>query len=152
MTIAGRASTTTILYVEDDAVNQELMRSVIRKRPGVRLVIAGLGADAIEAAVAERPSLILLDRHLPDMTGEEVLRLLRAREETQAVPVVVVSGDTATTRPGEAALDVIGYLTKPIDIPELLSYIDRVLGPHGPDCSGRIDPPADTDGSGVIGG
>jgi CheY-like chemotaxis protein len=127
---AGQASMATILYVEDSPINQELMRRVIRTRPGVRLVIAGLGADALEAAVAERPCLILLDRNLPDMTGDEVLRLLRAREETQAVPVVVVSGDTATLRPSEAALDVIGYLTKPFDIRELLSYIDRVLDPN----------------------
>jgi two-component system, response regulator len=130
MTHADPASTTTILYVEDDPINQELMRSVIRKRPGVRLVTAGLGADALEAAAAERPALILLDRHLPDMTGDEILQLLRARRETEAIPVVIVSGDTAAPRTGEAALGVTGYLTKPYDIRELLSYIDRALDPR----------------------
>lgn len=125
---AGQPTTPAILYVEDSLINQELMRSIIRKRPGVRLFLAGLGADALETALAERPSLILLDRHLPDMTGDEVIQLLRAREETEAIPVVVVSGDSATPRTGEAALGVLGYLTKPFDVHELLSHIDRVLG------------------------
>ena len=116
-----------ILYVEDSPINQELMRSLLRKRPGVRLVIVGTGADAVEAAVAEQPVLILLDRHLPDMTGDHILRLLRAREETETVPVIIVSGDTATPHTGESRLGVIAYLTKPFDIHELLSHIDRAL-------------------------
>lgn len=130
MTRSSEDPTTTILYVEDDLINQELMRRLIRKRPGLRLVIAGRGADALEAAAAERPALILLDRHLPDMTGDKLLQLLRARPEAEAVPVIVLSGDTATPRSCEAALGVIGYLTKPYDIGELLSCIDRALDPR----------------------
>lgn len=118
----------TILYVEDSPTNQELMRDVVRKRPGVRLLIAGTGTDAVEVAVAEEPNLILLDRRLPDMTGDEILHVLRSRPETEHIPVVVVSGDTARPHASEADLGVIGYLTKPFDIHELLAHIDQALG------------------------
>lgn len=121
----GKTPSPTVLYVEDSPTNQELMRHAIQKRPGVKLVIAGRGAEAVELALAERPVLVLLDRHLPDMTGEEVLRLLRSRNETADIPVVVVSADTSVSRPGEDALGVIGYLPKPIDILALLSYVDK---------------------------
>ncbi|MGQ0520552.1 MAG: response regulator [Actinomycetota bacterium] len=121
----------TVLYVEDNATNQELMRSVVRKRPGVRLVVAGTGSQAIEAALLERPALILLDRGLPDMTGGEVLRHLRTRAETEGIPVVVISGDTADPGADEAALGVIAHLTKPYDVRELLSCLDRVLEAGG---------------------
>ncbi len=88
----------TILYVEDSPFNQLLMRDVMRKRPGVHLVVTGTGAGALEAAMAEPPALILLDRNLPDMTGDEILRALRSRPETQTTPVIIVSGDTARPR------------------------------------------------------
>ena len=101
------------------------MRRLFRERPGVTLRIAGRGAEALEIALAERPVLILLDRHLPDLSGDEILELLRAREETAAIPVVFVSGDIATPAPGTGPLGVIGYLTKPFNVHELLSYIDQ---------------------------
>jgi len=104
------------------------MRNVIRKRPGVRLLVSGIGADAVETATSERPDLILLDRHLPDMTGDEILQILRARPETEHIPVVIVSGDTARPRTGGTGFGVVAYLTKPFDIRELLSHIDDALG------------------------
>lgn len=124
---AGIPSRNTILYVEDDRSNQELMQAVIRKRPGIRLMVAALGAEGLEVAVAERPTLILLDRHLPDMPNGELLQRLRARRETESIPLIIVSGDTATPREHEANLGVIGYLTKPINIHELLAQIDQAL-------------------------
>lgn len=122
---------TTVLYVEDDAANRDLMRAVLGKRPGLRLVTARLGSEALDAAVAERPALILLDRNLPDMTGAEILHLLAVRDETATVPVVVVSGDTALPRAGESERGVIAYLTKPIDVRQLLEIIDGVMHPGG---------------------
>lgn len=124
-----QAAGPTILYVEDDASNQRLMASVMGKLPGVRLVVRGLGADAVEAAVTERPALILLDRRLPDMSGEEVLERLRARPETEHTPVIIVSGDTARPDAREASFGVMAYITKPYEVRELLAHIDRVLFP-----------------------
>lgn len=128
MTSSTEHPTFTILYVEDSPTNQELMRSIIAKRPSVRLVIAATGRDAIEAAAEEQPALIMLDGYLPDMTGDEILQILRARTETAAVPVLFVSGDTATPRANENELGVIGHLIKPIDVRVLLSYVDELLG------------------------
>lgn len=125
----GRAGP-TILYVEDAPSNQELMRNVVGLRPGVRLLIAATGHDAIEMTATECPTLIVLDRHLPDMSGDEVLRLLRAEPGTATVPVLVVSGDTAAPRAAEDELGVLGYLTKPFDIRALLRYIDEALRPR----------------------
>lgn len=120
----------TILYVEDNASNQRLMASVMGTRPGVRLIVRGLGFDAVEAAVTERPALILLDRRLPDMSGAEVLERLRARPETKHTPVIIVSGDTARPDAHEASFGVTAYITKPYEVPDLLAHIDRVLDPH----------------------
>lgn len=131
MADARHAAGATVLCVEDSRTNQDLMRSIFKTRPGVRLLIAGLGAEALELAVAERPALILLDLHLPDMTGEEILGLLRAREETESIPVVVVSGDAAESEPGGSTPDVLGYLMKPIDIQELLAYVDQAVASPG---------------------
>lgn len=121
----------TVLYVEDSLSNQALMRSVLRGRTDVRLIIAGCGAEALELAVAEQPARVLPDRHLPDMTGDEVLERLRGRVETRAVPVIIMSGDTATPRPADAKHGVVAYLTKPYDIRTLLAHIDGVLAPPG---------------------
>lgn len=123
-----QSSVSTVLYVEDEALNRELMRSIFKLRPELRLMEARLGADAIEIAEQERPDLILLDRNLPDMSGEEVLRALRSREETLHTPVIIISGDTARPQSNEQGLGVLGYVTKPYNIIALLSQIDGVLG------------------------
>jgi len=116
------------LYVEDETLNRELMRSVFRLRPALRLVEARLGADAIEMAEQESPDLILLDRNLPDMNGEEVLQRLRSCAKTLHTPVVIISGDTARPQSNEQELGVLGYVTKPYNIVALLAQIDAVLG------------------------
>jgi two-component system alkaline phosphatase synthesis response regulator PhoP len=91
------------------------------------LLEAGSGGAAIIIAESERPDLILLDRNLPDMSGEEVLRTLRDSESTKNTPILIVSGDTARPNSNEAALNVAGYLVKPYDINDLLSRIDAIM-------------------------
>jgi CheY-like chemotaxis protein len=122
------AQTSTVLYVEDETLNRELMRSIFRLRPALRLVEARLGADAIEMVEKEIPDLILLDRKLPDMNGEEVLRRLRSRAETLDTPVIIISGDTARPQSSEKELGVLGYVTKPYNIVALLAQIDAAIG------------------------
>lgn len=131
MTATPVASAQTVLYVEDDPLNQDLVRAVVRKRPDVRLVVAGLGTEALAFVATEQPALILLDLHLPDMTGDELMHALRGQPATAAIPVVLVSGETAERPPDCPAAGVIGHLTKPYDIRELLSLIDGVFEPQG---------------------
>ncbi len=115
-------------YVEDNETNVEVMRGILSQRPQVLMEVSGSGADALRAIRARQPDLILLDMHLPDMNGIELLEQLKAEEATADVPVVVVSAD-ATARQIEAAM-LAGarlYLTKPVSVAELLAAVDEVL-------------------------
>lgn len=119
----------TVLYVEDLAANVRLVESILERRPGTRLVPVGCGELAVDLAREHRPDLVLLDLHLPDLDGEEVLRRLRADPVTAHVPVVVFSAD-ATHRQREGVLDAgaTAYLTKPVSVRELLGALDSALG------------------------
>jgi CheY-like chemotaxis protein len=116
-----------VLCVEDEVMNMSLMREVLKLRPMVRLFEATSGEAALIIAEAERPDLILLDRRLPDMSGEAVLRKLRERPGTKTTPVLIVSADTARPNSEEAQLGVSGYVTKPYGIMKLLEQIDALL-------------------------
>ncbi len=117
-----------ILYVEDALSNVSLVEGVIARRPELSLVSARDGQRALEMAHDHRPDLILLDAHLPDMDGIEVLDRLRADPITAHVPVLVLSADDTSpqvTRFLEAGAQE--YLTKPIRVSELLGALERHL-------------------------
>jgi len=118
----------TILYVEDNLSNSTLMERILASRPGVKLVSAMQGRMGLDLAREHAPDLILLDVHLPDIQGDVVLRHLRADERTKDIPVAMVSADAT---PGQIErLRLAGaqaYLTKPIDVKELLSFVDNTL-------------------------
>jgi signal transduction histidine kinase/CheY-like chemotaxis protein len=117
-----------VLYVEDDLSNLALVRHVLARRPGFELLHTTLGAQGVELAFSRRPNLILLDLHLPDMTGIEVLHTLRQSEATRGIPVVVVS---ASAMPSDVeqvqTMGIARYLTKPLDIRVFLETIDALL-------------------------
>jgi signal transduction histidine kinase/CheY-like chemotaxis protein len=118
----------SVLYIEDDTANLALVRQILMRRPGVRLLHAALGETGIEMARLQSPDLILLDIRLPDMSGVDVLARLRSHPATRQVPIVVV---TASAMPHEKAqiqeAGVAGYLTKPIDVPLFLETVDAIL-------------------------
>jgi len=118
----------TVLYVEDNETNVEVMRGVLRQRPQVHLEVATLGLDGLAAARRLHPDLILLDMHLPDITGPELLRHLMADDETAAIPVVVVSADATPARIEQAlTLGASHYVTKPLALAPFLQILDEVL-------------------------
>jgi CheY-like chemotaxis protein len=81
----------------------------------------------LELAAEHDPDLILLDLHLPDMPGQEVLRRLRAEPRTAQVPVVVLSADARPTLIKELlAQGVRAFITKPLDVKELLELLDTI--------------------------
>ena len=117
-----------ILYVEDNLANLNLVESIFEQRPEIQLIPALQGRLGLELAREHHPDLILLDLHLPDMKGEEVLRELLADPRTSDIPVLVISADATprqVTRVRQAGAR--GYLTKPIDLDEFLSQVDAAL-------------------------
>ncbi|HUK71331.1 MAG TPA: ATP-binding protein [Streptosporangiaceae bacterium] len=123
----------TMLYVEDVIENVRLVEEILKKRPSVTLIPAPLAATALDLAGQHHPDLILLDVHLPDMTGDEVIRRLRANPVTSAIPVVILSAD-ATRRQIDhlLAAGATAYLTKPIGMRDLLQTIDNAFGEAQP--------------------
>ena len=116
----------TVVYIEDNFANLRLVQQVAARRPGVRLVHAMHGQVGLELVSSTRPDLILLDLHLPDMSGEEVLRRLRAESATENTPIVVISADATPGRVQRLRdIGVSGYLTKPVDVKELLAWFDE---------------------------
>ena len=115
-------------YIEDNETNAVVMEGVLAQRPQVKLRVSANGLDALEAIRAAPPSLILLDMHLPDIDGLQLLRMLKDDPATGAIPVIVVSADAVSSRI-KAALDAGAehYLTKPLDVAELLRLLDELL-------------------------
>jgi CheY-like chemotaxis protein len=115
-------------YVEDNATNVEVMRGILGERKQIQLDVSLTGLDALAAIRQRRPDLILLDMHLPDIDGMELLRHLKSGAETAGIPVVVVSADAMPSKI-EAALQAgaLHYLTKPVSVGELLAALDGAL-------------------------
>jgi signal transduction histidine kinase/ActR/RegA family two-component response regulator len=124
--MAGAAGL-TVLYVEDNLPNLHLVEKLMARRPGTRLISAIQGRVGLDLARQHRPDVVLLDRHLPDLPGDEVLRLLRADARTARVPVVILSADAT---PGEVqrlrAAGAHAYLTKPLDVAALFGLLDQI--------------------------
>ncbi|MEY4562573.1 MAG: hypothetical protein RLZZ618_1850 [Pseudomonadota bacterium] len=115
-------------YVEDNEMNVEVMRGVLLRRPQVRLDVSMTGLDGLATIRATIPDLILLDMHLPDISGLELLHALKNDPDTAGIPVVAVSADALASQI-EAAMKggALQYLTKPISVTQMLSAIDAVL-------------------------
>jgi PAS domain S-box-containing protein len=125
----AKASSGMLLYIEDTIANAQLVERVIEQRPGVRLLHALDGRTGLEVIEQQRPPLVLLDLHLPDMSGEEVLDRIRRQPTGQAIHVAILTAD-ATTAQQERLLarGANAYLTKPLNIREVLRLVDQVLG------------------------
>ncbi len=121
----------TILYVEDNLSNLTLIEQMLAERLEIKLITAMQGQLGIELARQHSPDLILLDLHLPDLTGLEVLSRLQRDEATREIPVVVISAD-ATSRQIKRlmAAGARAYLTKPLDMQEFFRVIEQISAPR----------------------
>jgi len=118
----------TVLYIEDNPVNQVLMEGMLAHRPDVRLLVAGLPAQGLTMAEQARPDLVLLDIQLPGMDGFEVLRRLRQQPATERTPVIAVSANAMQSDIDDARrAGFDDYVTKPLDMHRLLAVVDTVL-------------------------
>ncbi len=116
----------TILYIEDNVSNIELVEQILTtQRPGNRLIANMSGNMAVSLAIEYMPDLILLDLDLPDIHGSEVLKNLQAEAKTKYIPVIIISADAMPDRIEKLTLaGVKDYLTKPLDIITFLKAID----------------------------
>jgi nitrogen-specific signal transduction histidine kinase/ActR/RegA family two-component response regulator len=122
----------TVLYIEDNVGNVRLMERLLAHRPNVRLITTLEGSLGVALALEHGPDLILLDVHMPDLSGYEVLELLRDDARTASIPVVMLSADASheqIQRFRDAG--VRDYLTKPLDLQHFLGQLDDYLQDHG---------------------
>ena len=117
-----------VLYIEDNLSNLRLVERILGDHTDVELLTAVRGELGLELASSRRPDLILLDLHLPDMPGRDVLRRLRGRPATRAIPVIVISADATKGQIARLMRDgVAGYLTKPLDVEAFGALVGRTL-------------------------
>lgn len=117
-----------LLYVEDNDVNVTLVRQILALRPEWRLTVANSGAQALQAVLTERPDLLLLDMHLGDMTGFDLVDLLDADSATRGIPKVALSADAMPDRIHAAKeRGFLAYITKPLNVAQLLQCLEEEL-------------------------
>ena len=118
---------TKILYVEDNEDNIYMLKSRLERRD-FSVVVAMDGEQVVEMAVAEEPSLIIMDLSLPNVDGWEATRRLKGNDETRHIPVIALSAH-AMVGDREAALDAgcDDYDTKPVEFQRLLDKIQALL-------------------------
>jgi CheY-like chemotaxis protein len=120
-----------LLVVEDNEAGREGLSRHLR-RQGYEVLVAADGRQAVEAARAGRPDLILMDMSLPVLDGWEATRQLKAAEETRSIPVIALTAHAMAgdrERAQEAGCD--GYDTKPVELARLLGKIRALLGEGG---------------------
>ncbi|HZA67215.1 MAG TPA: response regulator [Geminicoccaceae bacterium] len=118
----------TLLYVEDNEMNRDMLSRRLQRR-GFKVLMARDGEQGLATATAEKPDLILMDMSLPVLDGWEATRQLKASPETKGIPIIGLTAHAmATDRDKclEAGCD--DYDTKPVELSRLLEKIERLLG------------------------
>jgi signal transduction histidine kinase/response regulator RpfG family c-di-GMP phosphodiesterase len=153
--LPGASYQGTILYIEDNLSNIRLIEQILARYPGVHLLEATQGRLGLELANTHAPDWILLDLHLPDMPGEAVLENLRRDPRTEKIPVTVLSADATPSQ--ISLLKTTGareYLTKPLDVRQIIALLEETLRPHQPEVPAdasraAYSQPPEHDGQGV---
>jgi PAS domain S-box-containing protein len=118
----------TLLYVEDNPANLELVEQLIARRPDLRLLSAADGDLGIEYAKAYQPDVILMDINLPGISGIEAMKILHADPATAHIPIIALSAN-AVPRDIERGLEAgfFNYITKPIKVSQFMDALDTAL-------------------------
>lgn len=111
-----------ILYIEDETDLQWLVKHVLESAGGFEVMVCGSGAEGLRSMENFAPDLVLLDVMMPEMDGFSVLRTLRARPQSAAVPVLFL---TARTQEGDEylALGANGVIAKPFEPSRLVAQV-----------------------------
>jgi signal transduction histidine kinase/ActR/RegA family two-component response regulator len=118
----------TLLYVEDNPANLELVEQLVGRRSDLRLLSAADGNVGVEYARAYQPDVILMDINLPGISGIEALKVLRADPTTSRIPIIALSAN-AVPRDVSKGLEAgfFNYLTKPIKVNQFMDALDAAL-------------------------
>ena len=122
-------SPTPIVLNVDDYESARYARSRALRAAGFEVIEAATGRAALDAAYTYRPQAIILDVNLPDISGFEVCRRLKADEATSAIPIVYLSASATSPRDQVDGLDVgaEAYLIDPIEVPVLVATVNAVM-------------------------
>ena len=119
---------TPILIVEDNEKNLKLVRDVLQAK-GYATLEAGTAEEGLELARAEKPALILMDIHLPGMSGIEALKALRAEAATASIPVIAITASVMKESVREVmAAGFNAFIEKPIDVRGFLDKVRGIVG------------------------
>jgi PAS domain S-box-containing protein len=132
----------TLLYVEDNPANLELVEQLVSRRRDLRLLSAADGNLGVEFARAYLPEVILMDINLPGISGIAALRILRADPQTAHIPIIALSANAVPRdidRALEAGFD--DYLTKPIKVDRFMAALDTALAAAGRATTGPAPAP-----------
>ena len=126
--MAEGARLRTLLYVEDNPANLELVEQLIERRPELRLLSAADGNLGVEYARAYQPEVILMDINLPGISGIEAMQILRKDPSTAHIPIIALSAH-AMPRDIAKGLEAgfFNYLTKPIKVDQFMDTLDAAL-------------------------
>jgi len=118
---------TTVLYIEDNPLNMRLVKKYL-KRTAIDMLEAIDGYSGLDMALAEKPSVILVDVNLPDIDGLEVARMLRENDDMKDIPIVALTAN-AMHGDRERCLDAgcDAYLAKPIARQELYNALRQYI-------------------------
>ena len=117
----------SLVYIEDNAVNVILVQHLVAMRPATALACAPDGASGVAQALQSLPNLVLIDMHLPDMDGIEVLRRLRAAPSLAHTKMIALSANGVGDDIAAAlAAGFDDYWTKPIDFRQFLAALDAL--------------------------
>jgi len=122
----------TVLIVEDNEQNLELLQVYLEDLPAVRVVTATNGLEAMERIKEDSPDLVLLDIMMPKMSGFEVCKRIKADPRTREITVVMVTALNETSdieRAAECGTD--DYLSKPVDRKAMVNLVRSLLAAKG---------------------
>ena len=118
-----------VLLAEDDTVNVEIVRHILLQMPGVEVVVAFDGRQALELAMAKRFDLMIFDRNMPHISGDRVIRQLKAsRTINDGTPIIQFTADAnqIVLNGGNKAM-ADATVPKPVQAAKLLSVVQRLL-------------------------
>ncbi|MDB5820870.1 MAG: hypothetical protein JWQ11_4510, partial [Rhizobacter sp.] len=125
---AGPEPCGCVVYIEDNLVNAILVERLLARWPQVEVLVAEDGASGLRLAAERQPQVLLLDMHLPDMHGLQVLAALRSGHETRHIPVVSLSANAMPEEVRAAlAAGALAYWTKPIDFDQFIAGMRALL-------------------------